>query len=166
MQAPVEDVGLEKDGLSLDIVDYDEDGEVSVAGKGKPRAHVRLYINNKSVGDVVVQDDGHWRLSQLSRKIDPGVYRLRADQIVDGKVVARIETPFARAAVSNQAGGDSALAGAVRVVVQPGNSLWRIARRTLGAGIQYTIIYEANKGRIRNPDLIFPGQVFDVPPPR
>jgi len=49
------------------------------------------------------------------------------------------------------------------VIVQPGNSLWRIARRTYGDGVQYTVIYEANKDHIRDPDLIYPGQIFSLP---
>jgi nucleoid-associated protein YgaU len=49
------------------------------------------------------------------------------------------------------------------VIVQPGNSLWRIARRVLGEGMQYVHIYEANQAQIRDPDLIYPGQVFEVP---
>jgi len=50
-----------------------------------------------------------------------------------------------------------------KVIVQPGNSLWRIARRAYGSGAQYTIIYQANDSQIRDPDLIYPGQIFDVP---
>ena len=44
-----------------------------------------------------------------------------------------------------------------------GNSLWRIARATLGEGIRYTVIYEANRERIRDPNLIYPGQIFSIP---
>ena len=47
--------------------------------------------------------------------------------------------------------------------MQPGNSLWRIARRNYGEGPRYTVIYQANKERIKDPDLIYPGQVFVVP---
>jgi nucleoid-associated protein YgaU len=47
--------------------------------------------------------------------------------------------------------------------VQSGNSLWRIARRTLGQGTRFTVIYKANQEQIRNPDLIYPGQVFLIP---
>jgi len=54
-------------------------------------------------------------------------------------------------------------AGPASVVVQPGNSLWRIARRLYGSGWQYTVIYAANRDQIRDPDLIYPGQIFDVP---
>ena len=49
------------------------------------------------------------------------------------------------------------------VVVQPGHSLWRIARRVYGQGLHYTLIYAANRAQIGNPDLIFPGQIFSVP---
>ena len=49
------------------------------------------------------------------------------------------------------------------MIVQPGNSLWRIARRVLGEGTHYVHIFEANQERIRDPDLIYPGQVFEVP---
>ncbi|MDE0941760.1 MAG: LysM peptidoglycan-binding domain-containing protein, partial [Alphaproteobacteria bacterium] len=44
------------------------------------------------------------------------------------------------------------------------NSLWRIARRVYGSGVRYTVIYQANDSQIRDPDLIFPGQVFNLPP--
>ena len=49
------------------------------------------------------------------------------------------------------------------IVVQPGNSLWKMARESYGQGVRYTVIYEANKDQIANPDLIYPGQVFSVP---
>jgi nucleoid-associated protein YgaU len=49
------------------------------------------------------------------------------------------------------------------LVVQPGNSLWRIARNSYGAGRHYAVIYSANRDRIGDPDLIYPGQVFMLP---
>ena len=42
------------------------------------------------------------------------------------------------------------------------NSLWRIARKTLGGGIFYTEIYKNNLAKIKNPNLIYPGQVFNI----
>lgn len=50
-----------------------------------------------------------------------------------------------------------------RVVIQPGNNLWRISRVLYGSGAKYTMLYEANKDQIRNPDMIYPGQVFKTP---
>jgi len=55
------------------------------------------------------------------------------------------------------------------IVVQPGNNLWNISRVIYGQGAQYTVIYQANTDQIRDPDLIFPGQIFKTPganPPR
>lgn len=50
-----------------------------------------------------------------------------------------------------------------RIVIQPGNNLWRISRVLYGTGNKFTMLYEANKDQIRNPDLIYPGQVFRTP---
>ncbi len=52
-----------------------------------------------------------------------------------------------------------------RVIIRRGDNLWRISRRVFGLGIRYTTIYDANRDQIRNPALIFPGQVFEVPEP-
>ena len=74
-------------------------------------------------------------------------------------MLARAVLPFSRADLQGFELRDG------RVVVQPGNSLWRIARATYGSGFQYTLIYDANRAQIDDPDLIFPGQVFKVPEP-
>ncbi|WP_299565054.1 LysM peptidoglycan-binding domain-containing protein [Enterovirga sp.] len=50
-------------------------------------------------------------------------------------------------------------------VVARGDSLWEISRRTYGDGVRYTVIYGANAQRIRDPNLIYPGQVFVLPAP-
>ena len=44
-----------------------------------------------------------------------------------------------------------------------GDSLWQISRRTYGKGNRYTVIYDANQEQIRDPDLIYPGQIFVLP---
>jgi nucleoid-associated protein YgaU len=48
-------------------------------------------------------------------------------------------------------------------VVARGDNLWRISRTTYGRGVRYPIIFDANRDQIRNPDLIYPGQVFVLP---
>jgi nucleoid-associated protein YgaU len=50
-----------------------------------------------------------------------------------------------------------------RIIIQPGNNLWNISRVIYGQGLSYTTIYQANKQQIRNPDLIYPGQIFQTP---
>jgi nucleoid-associated protein YgaU len=48
-------------------------------------------------------------------------------------------------------------------IVSRGDNLWRISQRTYGEGYRYTVIYGANQEQIRNPNLIYPGQVFVLP---
>jgi nucleoid-associated protein YgaU len=50
-----------------------------------------------------------------------------------------------------------------RVVIQPGNNLWRISRVLYGSGNKYVTLYQANKDQIRDPDMIYPGQIFKTP---
>lgn len=71
--------------------------------------------------------------------------------------MARISLPFSRA----EPPGD--LPPEPFVIVQPGNSLWRMARRTYGSGFNFTTIYQANRDQIKDPDMIFPGQVLALP---
>ena len=90
--------------------------------------------------------------------MEPGLYTLRADQVDEGgKVLARVSIPFSRAEPL------TTMAAGTYVIVQPGNSLWRIARRTYGSGFAYTEIYGANLDQIKDADLIFPGQIFSLP---
>lgn len=158
LQAPaVAPPGAADAALSIDVIDYGEGGAVIVSGRGRAGAGIRLYLDNRPAGEGRVDARGVFRI-QAERTIPPGVYRLRADQLdAAGKVTARAETPFHRATPAEVAVAEG------RVVVQPGNSLWRIARRVYGQGPRYTVIYQANQQQIRDPDLIYPGQVFTVP---
>lgn len=52
------------------------------------------------------------------------------------------------------------------VIIRRGDNLWRLSRRIFGQGIRYTSIYDANRDQIRDPALIFPGQVFELPTPQ
>ena len=277
--------------LRLEIVDYDENGDIFFTGRARPGAVLRLYVDNRHLGDARVGGDGVWTWKGHA-SIAPGVHRLRVDRLrPDGRVSERIELPFMRVAreevlamrspggraagapaktsgagatgakrqagapatsaataggatsgaekvaqaegsakvrseagapaaapvekaspktgaeggssadVTEEAGrggaaekGGAAAAGegaaatggqrmamadsragdavAMRramalhigkVIIQPGDNLWNIARSIYGRGIRYTVIYEANRDQIRDPDLIYPGQVFTTP---
>ncbi len=143
--------------LSLDIVDHDGKSRMTVSGRAQPKARINLYMDNRLLGSATADAEGNWRVTS-SLPPAKGSHLLRADQVdAKGKVTARVETTWTR-------GDEPALgAGGSTVVVLQGNSLWRIARRLYGEGLAYTVIYEANKDSIKNPDLIYPGQVFSVP---
>ena len=48
-------------------------------------------------------------------------------------------------------------------VVKSGDSLSKIAAELLGDGSRWPEIFEANKDKIKDPNLIYPGQEFDIP---
>ncbi len=176
LQKPVGKTAVGK-GLSLDTVDYDDKGELVLSGRAPAHATVQIYINNEPVAVTQADTKGVWT-AQPTKQISPGVYTLRIDQMAEpgkpgtvaattqpggtaaasqAKVASRIELPFSRAAPGSI---DFAKGN---VVVQPGNSLWRIARQLYGEGTRYMVIYSANKDQIRDPDMIYPGQVFALP---
>lgn len=143
--------------LSIDAVDYDENGEFSLSGRASPSALVNIYLDNTYVGTAQADENGRWSLVPETR-VKPGQYDLRADQVDSkGVVQERINMPFVRDEVAPELNPGSFY------VVQPGNSLWRIARRAYGEGLSFTVIYKANKDQIGDPDLIYPGQIFTLP---
>ncbi|NKC33154.1 LysM peptidoglycan-binding domain-containing protein [Roseomonas sp. BU-1] len=145
--------------LGLQVVDYDQSGGIRFAGTAPPGASIRIYVNDRPAGEVAANAEGRWTMAP-QEVVSIGRHRLRLDQIAaDGAVAARIELPFQRDPIPSATLPDG------RIVVQPGNNLWRLARAAYGRGIRYTVIFEANRDQIRNPNLIFPGQVFTIPAP-
>ncbi len=145
------------EGLSIDIVDHDDNGNISLTGTAEPGAEIRAYLDNDYLGRAFADDQGAWSLRPLET-VGEETYVLRLDRIgSDGNVAARVELPLSLDLFGVQDFSTG------QVVVRPGNSLWRIARRIYGRGIKYSIIYRANKDQIRDPDLIYPDQVLSVP---
>ncbi|MEH6632666.1 MAG: LysM peptidoglycan-binding domain-containing protein [Halopseudomonas aestusnigri] len=159
IQLPVKvgENGIRDGDLALDSVDYDDDGQTVIGGTSQPGQKVVGYLNNEFVGQGVADSEGRW-VVEPEKNVDEGLHQLRIDQIDDGgKVIARVEIPFSRS------GKIEVLPDERIVTVQPGNSLWRISRAIYGQGGRYAVIYERNEDQIRNPDLIYPGQIFVLP---
>ena len=145
--------------LGLGTVDYDDRGEIRFAGTAAPNAPVRVYVDNAPAGDAQADAQGQWSLTPRD-VVSGGVHQLRVDQLsTAGRVQSRVELPFQRTTLPPEALAQG------RVVVQPGQSLWRLARTAYGSGVRYTVIYLANREQIRDPRLIYPGQAFSVPAP-
>lgn len=143
--------------LGMSSVDYEEGGSVRFSGTAPAGASVRVYVGDLHAGDAVANAEGRWLL-QPERQPPVGRATLRVDQIAErGRVAARVEVPFQRDELPPDAFERN------RVVVQPGANLWRIARAVYGRGTRFTVIYAANRDQIRDPQRIFPGQIFAVP---
>jgi len=148
--------GKAEDKLSLDIVEYNRAGALKLSGRAAPDEGIEAYLNNIPIGGVTTNGKGEWSVT-AGNDVPEGHYQLRLEAHgADGKEVAKLAMPFERAMPPIDIAGDF-------VTVQPGNSLWRIARRSYGKGVLYVEIYAANRGKIRDPDMIFPGQIFSVP---
>jgi len=156
------------DEVALDTIGYTETGDVLISGRAGVLSVVRVYLDNRAVTDLSAGEDGRWK-GQLDG-VEPGVYILRLDEVnAAGQVVSRLETPFKREApealrAPDTGDGDPGAAPLVRAVtVQKGDTLWAISRARYGEGVLYVRVFEANRDRIRDPDLIYPGQVFAIP---
>jgi nucleoid-associated protein YgaU len=143
--------------LQLSTLDYDEKGRVTITGQASAGATVRAYVDDKIAAEGAADKDNHWHLAP-AEPVAPGKHRLRLDRLGnDGKPVARLELTFERMTPA------PATPESKRLTVIRGDNLWNIARAHYGEGWRYTVIFEANKSQIRDPDLIYPGQVFAIP---
>jgi nucleoid-associated protein YgaU len=151
--------GLPKSAdLSVSTLDYDDGGYVTVSGLAAPGTVVRAYVNDRMVAEGRAASDGRWRLKPAD-PIDPGKYLLRLDRIAtDGKPVARLEMPFERVVVAPVSSTDGR-----RLHIVKGDNLWNIAQAHYGAGWRHTVIFAANKDQVKNPHLIYPGQILSLP---
>ncbi|SHM79223.1 LysM peptidoglycan-binding domain-containing protein [Roseibium suaedae] len=164
--------------VTVDAVEA-ESGKVYTAGTGEAGHDVRIYVGDTLLGSGKVGDNGRW-LVEGGMDLASGPVEVRADMIgADGNtVVARAAVTFERAQEQAivltrvEAAGEGGAEGAnasnagktlPNVIIRKGDNLWNISRRLYGDGFRYTTIYQANKGQIRNPDLIYPGQVFLTP---
>ncbi|MEO9629308.1 MAG: LysM peptidoglycan-binding domain-containing protein, partial [Sulfitobacter sp.] len=150
--------------VALDTIGYSDQGDVQLAGRAQPdTSEVRVYLNNNAVISLPVDQEGRWR-GDLPN-VDEGVYTLRVDELSRaGDVTSRVETPFKRESPEVLAAATEGLSGPLSAVtVQKGDTLWAISRDRYGDPLLYVKVFEANSGNIRDPDLIYPGQVFDLP---
>ena len=149
-------------GVSVDAVDYDDRGNLALSGRAAPGSVVepKLQAAEKdtvALGKAEADEQGRWQI-RAEQAIAPGRYALTVDERdAAGAPRSRISLPFERAKPIADFPGERVL------VVQPGNSLWRIARRVYGQGVHYSVIYAANRSQIGDPHLIFPGQIISVP---
>jgi nucleoid-associated protein YgaU len=142
--------------LKIKIIDYDEKGRLAISGKAKPGSKISIEVNGRTIGSTNTDDQGQWSLTTIEGMAD-GANKIVAKASL-GDEYSTTSMPFAPDELVQK------FPKGRLVVVQPGNSLWRIARRTYGSGFRYTVIFAANRDQVTNPDLIYPGQVLHTPP--
>jgi nucleoid-associated protein YgaU len=170
--------------LTIDTVSYGDLDEVLLAGRGGAEGlALRAYLNDGFAGETALTGPD-WQM--VLTGVAAGTYTLRVDALdAQGKVVSRAEIPFKRetaeilaqaraqqaedatatdpAQIGTETVADATAARLSIITVQPGNTLWGIASGAYGDGVMYVRLFDANRGQIRNPDLIYPGQIFTIP---
>lgn len=162
VQGPTDEPAVQT-SVRLDAISYDAEGQVILAGRGPVSSDIQVYLNNQPIQLGEIGPGGAWSL-QLP-DVDPGTYTLAVAELAeDGSTASRVETPFLREDPVRVAEAPLAQAAGIDVItVQPGFTLWGMARDTFGDGILYVQIFEENRDQIRDPNWIFPGQIFRMP---
>src|SRR5713226_7472424 len=164
----------------FDIARIERTGDAVIAGRAAPGAIVELLRNGERHDRAVADQSGQFVM--VPPRLPPGDYELtlRSRQ-ADGKqatskqsvVVALAEAESSSGAVRSRAEVPQAAGSSqahqpsqpkiATTVVSRGDSLWRISRVTYGEGMRYADVYKANQDQIRNPNRIYPGQIFVLP---
>ena len=144
--------------LTFDIVRISKKGDVVMAGKSEPNETIELLDGEEIIAEVSSDENGIWKFIIKKNDYSNEEISIKA-KINDETLILtynenEIQKRFKK---TNFEFYDD------RIIVQKGNSLWRIARKTLGGGVFYTEIYKNNLRKIKNPNLIYPGQVFNIP---
>ncbi len=176
---------------AFDIARIERTGDAVIAGTATPGAIVELLRNGEPHDRTVADKSGQFVM--VPPRLPAGDYELNVPETVGknrsapdqvfGSAQARqssqppsqmakrqdmaVSQPPRLAAATPLSDGGSpstlVLPRTATTVVSRGDSLWRISRNTYGAGIRYAVVYKANQNQIRNPDRIYPGQVFVLP---
>ena len=185
--------GTAPGGLAIRSVELENGHGFYASGAAASGSKLHLYLNGSHLADVVANAETAWSATiGKGMSAGHYVVRVDA-AADGKRVTSRVEVPFdvpvAMAdpqaapapfpAGSQPAGAEArpsplvsltsvstadAMIGEVRTAaVRAGDNLWDISRVRLGQGRRYTRIYAANQGQIRNPRLIYPGQVFVLP---
>ena len=149
------------------------DGTWSLAAtnvSGKAADSLRLELVDKG-GASLDKTDVPYKVPVVAPKTQAGETKLKTDF---SSVLSSKPEPRPKPAKSDDAQDTAALVApatgalgeppAAKVIkVRRGDSLWRISKRHLGKGKKWAAFYEANKAKIDNPDLIYPGQLLIIP---
>ncbi|MDA1134614.1 MAG: LysM peptidoglycan-binding domain-containing protein [Proteobacteria bacterium] len=142
--------------ISILAITYDiKVGQLILSGIASGGAQVNAGFSGKETSSTKILNNS-WSLT-IPGKLISGKQKVFAVIIgKDGKVLSKNSINITGSIIKDAN-------GKTFVVVQKGDALWNIAYNRLGLGIRYTDIVELNKEKIKNPNLIYPKQLFILP---
>ena len=164
--APGAIVELLRNGERHDRAVADQSGQFVMVPPRLPPGDYELTLRSR-------EPDGKQATSKQSVVValaevesSSGAVRSRAGEPFNVPETVGANLPHATAAIPLSDGGSPSAVVVPKIastVVSRGDSLWRISRVTYGAGMRYAVVYKANRDQIRNPNRIYPGQIFVLP---
>jgi nucleoid-associated protein YgaU len=164
-------------------------GTVTITGTSEPGAAIAIYYGEERLAETRADRTGHWQVA-VEKTLGMGEHSFRAERAgaapgstlaavisieraepkpepaAPGVAASGLEASGPGAEVAAAGGAPAAGQRAKEVyVIRRGDTLWAIAKRYLGSGLRYTAIYQDNRGKIRDPDLIHPQQEVSIPNP-
>ncbi|MDB5519315.1 MAG: Nucleoid-associated protein YgaU, contains and LysM domain [Tardiphaga sp.] len=181
--APGATVELLRNGERHDRVVADRSGQFVMVPSRLPAGEYELTLRSTQPDGKQVTSKQSVVVALAAAEPNAGAVRSRAETPNVRESVAAGRAVLDQAVASSQAiepsdGGSPSAEVAPKVsdktstktvtktatmTVSRGDSLWRISHLTYGEGIRYAVLYKANRDLIRNPDRIYPGQVFVLP---
>ena len=146
------------DGITLDVLSYSPSGLVILSGRTLPNNELNILKAEKDIGKTQSDENGKWKFILEEHNLSDQKLSIKTNIYGEDVILS-----FNQAELKKRFVNKNFEFANKKIIVQQGNSLWRIARKTLGGGIFYTEIYKNNAQKIKNPNLIYPGQVFNIP---
>lgn len=142
--------------ISILAITYDiKVGQLILSGIASGGVQVNAGFSGKETSSTKILNNS-WSLT-IPGKLISGKQKVFAFIIgKDGKVLSKNSINITGSIIKDAN-------GKTFIVVQKGDALWNIAYNRLGLGIRYTDIVKLNKEKIKNPNLIYPKQLFILP---
>jgi nucleoid-associated protein YgaU len=169
-------------GPHVDVAQASPNGDVVIAGRAEPGAKVALLDGGRTLLETAT-DPTTGEFVLLPARLEAGTHRLslrstsssHAGQSQESFVMTIAVAPQGKASIAAKSSppalavsqteppSSSIDASKSAATIVRGDTLWRISRERLGHGALYPMVFQANSKKIRDPNLIYPGQVFMIP---
>ena len=136
-----------------------EEAAEAAAAKLKAEAEAASKIQ-ETIGDLELQVEGlNVHIVGDMATVSGAAY----DQATKEKVVLVVGNTAGIGTVDDQMTVENVEPEAQFHTVASGDTLGKIAKKYYGNAMKYPVIFEANKPMLKDPDLIYPGQVLRIP---
>jgi nucleoid-associated protein YgaU len=160
-------VGLMRGGERLDRAVANASGEFAMVPSRLPAGSYELGLSAELPDGTVIASKHGVAVTVSEAAPSAHAVQLHAEYVPETTSEPRPSSePRLRASKSQESAGPRPARAISSKVISRGDSLWHISRITYGDGSRYALVYRANRDRIRDPNLIYPGQTLVLPTKR